>query len=251
MRDLKAPSKLERSVEYSTRTGTTFRSHYSGSEGAMLMRHLVLLASIATVLDAQTERMKTGDALAKLQLAVTRAALGRGLTQSDGNLLREIGQSADTLDDRFKNARSAESADEFAQSVLDDALALDQMPGDPRQRSAVLKDLRDDLALKARFASGSLGVSTAFPAVVKVTIEIQKDGKIVDGLWVRCNPRRYGVTDTPMFPFPSASSPTTRRMPPGIFTVWVESPDHKLLASQTIEIGTAEEDSERIRFTVP
>jgi hypothetical protein len=215
------------------------------------MSRLILLVGLVTLLHAQGDRARTGDAIGKLQLAVTRAGLGDGLTAQDQAMLRDIGRSADKLDDRFKNAAAAEPAEEFAKSLSDDAQALDRLPASTGERTAILKDIRDDLELKARFTSRGLTASTAFPSVVNVTIETERNGRTVNGLWVRSNPRRYGVTDTPMFVFPSASSPTARRMPPGVFTMWVESADHRVLATQIIEIGATEQDSERIRFTIP
>ena len=106
------------------------------------------------------------------------------------------------------------------------------------------------------FAGGSLaGVASGgepFGSVVRVTVETERNGKQVNGLWVRCNPYRDGVTKYPMFVFNSATSPTTSQLPPGVFTIWVEATSGgKVLIQRRVDIGVNRVDHETITLEVP
>ena len=139
----------------------------------------------------------------------------------------------------------------FRDSVADDLAVLQMLKQPGESRVTALADVSGDLALKVKFAESAFGLGGGFPALVKVTVETVRAGKKQDGLWVRANPRRYGVNSDPMFLFNSASSPTTTNLPPGLFVLWVETPEHQFLASQPVEIGAGGTDSETIRFSLP
>jgi len=188
--------------------------------------------------------------LAAAQLKTTR------LDTNERRTLEDIQSLAGKLDDRLHRSggdapENANLPDDYSRSLTADLETLLSLPEVTSARAQALEQVRDDLRLKWKFAEGALGFAGGFPAVVKVTVETVRDGKKVDGLYVRGNPRRWGQTANPTIVFNSASSPTTANVPPGLFVLWVESPDKKVLALQPIEVGGTGSDSETIRLALP
>ena len=113
-------------------------------------------------------------------------------------------------------------------------------------------NVRDDVDIKAQFAErGSSG--GAFPATIKVTILTERDGRPLSDLWVRANSALDGVTKSARYPFSSATTPTSRTLPPGLLTIWVESTDHgRVLAEEQILLGEGGSDQEPpIKIPIP
>jgi hypothetical protein len=194
--------------------------------------------------DPETDR-----AFEKLQSAITKARLSNP-AQGESELLKEIATLANRLETGYRNAKS-DGHSEFSQSLSDDAQAISEIIDTADTRRSVLTAVRDDLTLKVTFASRSLNAAVSFPEIINVTVETERDGKVVNGFWLRCNPRRYGVNDHPMFVFNSASSPTIRNLPPGAFVMWVENETHKVLLSEPLDVGSDGLDHEKIKLAVP
>ena len=190
----------------------------------------------------------------RLERAASEMLTSSGLGAEDAAAVKEIQHFSAQLKALSLKSEAADSRplpDDYVRSLDADAGMLREALKTPGDAHSALADVRDDLRLKLRFAEGGLGFAGGFPAVIKVTVETVRAGRKVDGLWVRCNPRRFGVNKAPAFVFNSASSPTTTNLPPGIFVLWVESPDGKVLGSQPVEIGSSGSDSETIRFALP
>jgi hypothetical protein len=136
-------------------------------------------------------------------------------------------------------------------SLDSDSSALESFPKLPSElRTTVAIDVRDDLMIKYDYASAFPG--GPFASVVRVTVETEHEGKPVNGLWVRCNPVRDGVTKDPMFLFNSATTPTTAPLPPGALIMWLESASGgHVIAEQQMKIGEGGTDHETIKFPVP
>jgi len=192
-----------------------------------------------------------------------------GLSGAEREQVRSIQASIGELQEKFRTAfpgtqdaaavqrnlpqpfRESIAADLASIRMLNQTGEARPSASKTRPRRAILEELSADLALKAKFGGSGFGLGGGFPAVVKVTVETVRQGKKEDGLWVRANPRRYGVTSDPMFVFNSATSPTATNLPPGLFVLWDETADHHVIASQPVEIGSANKDSELIRFSLP
>ena len=190
----------------------------------------------------------------RLSQASVHLLESEGLSGTEKSALEDIHASSTRLGKLFQEANGtapekAKLSEGYAKSLDADVETL--LSTDQKERSSAIQGVRDDVRIKLKFAEGSLGFAGGFPANIKVTVETVREGKKVDGLWVRCNARRYGVTRNPAFVFNSASSPTTANLPPGLFVLWVESPDGKVLGSQPVEIGSTGSDSETIRFALP
>jgi hypothetical protein len=170
--------------------------------------------------------------------------------------LQEIGNAATRLRDLYKASLRKKQPENslprgYVISLDSDSSSLTSLPDAPRDsRPAIVRDVRDDVWIKAEYATASPGGT--FRATVKVTVETERDGKKADGLWVRCNPARDGVTKSPMFFFNSATSPTTSLLPPGSLIMWVESTTGgHVVAEQFIKTGQRGTDQETIRFPIP
>lgn len=192
---------------------------------------------------------------------VTKLSLNSNLSPHDVQDISAISKLVGSMHSRYIEAfgpgsdsskqLSAHLSREYIQSLIADNLELDNLPSTIPDRSRILREVRQDLELKENLTSDGLNASAGFPSVVKVTVDTQKNGKSIGGLWVRANPRRYGVTQQPLIIFNSASTPTTANFPPGLFVLWVESANKTFLASQPIAVGVGGKESEQIVFALP
>jgi len=201
-------------------------------------------------------------AFARLKTAVNQATLASqsfpdNIRADVNNYLVESGNLASSLWERYQGSLNRVDRSKISRvyvvSLNSDSLALEKLPAvAPGSRAAVARDVRDDLQVKSRFSSESLGIGGAFPSVVTVTVETERNGKKVDNLWVRCNPQRDGVTKNPMFVFNSATSPTVSQLPPGVFTIWVEATSGgQVLTQEPIMVGSNGSDHDTIRLALP
>jgi hypothetical protein len=141
----------------------------------------------------------------------------------------------------------------YIASLDSDSAALESFAGDTKlsieQQTKIASDVHEDLGQKREYAADLPG--GVFRSTIEVTVEtIHADGKPAYGLWVRANAAVDGVTKMAMYPFNSATTPTTRLLPPGYLTLWIEaSSGGFVLAQQEILLGS--KDQEAIRFPVP
>ena len=213
------------------------------------------LLAIAVVACMAAQRAVTPGAgsLDNLQSAATRLTLEAN-NEPNQRLVGQITGHAETLSRAWLNAGKPELSLDFEKSIEGDTADLNKASGLKGEPGAtvILRGVLDDLAVKVKFVTaGTLNAAAAFRSAIDVKVETLRGSQPVNGLWVRCNPARWGVTTAPQYVFNSATSPTTRQMPPGDFVMWVETADHKFLAQQPVQIGVAGKAQEDIRFAVP
>jgi hypothetical protein len=196
------------------------------------------------------------------QTAVVAVRLSDNSDENERAILNQISSSLGQLRDRYiqrygENSQDASSlarnlSQEYSRSMAANISSLRSLGDDHAERLAVLEDLNKDLSTKVAFFSHALGATGSFPSVISVTVKtVDAKGNDASGLWVRCNPRRYGVTNHPIFVFNSATTPTTASLPPGSFVFWVEDSTKKVLLSQPVQLGLAGQTSEQIRLALP
>ncbi len=200
---------------------------------------------------------------ADFQSAVIRIKLAGNIDTTESAALDDISTSLNGLRGRYTQAYGQDADDPqylphhlskpYYQSMAADLFSLRSLPSDHAAQMQAIEDVRKDLSTKANFVSSSLGVTgSSFPSVITVTVDtVDATGKRVYGLWVRCNPERWGVTSHPLFVFNSATTPTSSILPPGYFVLWIEDSHKKVLEVQPIELGAAGHDTERISFSLP
>jgi hypothetical protein len=198
---------------------------------------------------------------AQFQTSLTKVSLRPDLSHQEAEDISAMSTLVGRIHDEYVQAFGPGSdsggklqehlSPQYIQSLVADNSALSNLPSAPFERAQVLSEIRRDLQLKADLTSSTLNASAAFPSVVTVTVDTQRNGKSVGGLWVRANPRRLGVTAQPVIVFNSASTPTSAMLPPGLFILWVESADKTVLASQPIAVGVGGKDTEQIVFALP
>jgi hypothetical protein len=195
-----------------------------------------------------------GRALAVFADLKNAAQSGRREPQEAVFLYTSISGLVDQLYERYRGrARGSPGlSGEYIKSLSDDSTALKEAnTSEPKKMLQTVGTVRDDLQVKVRF-QGGFGAGGAFPSIIKVTVETRRQSAKADHLWVRCNPLRYGTTKVPMFPFNDETSPTSARLPPGLFWIWVESTDHsQVLLQQPVTIGTTTQNNETIRLALP
>lgn len=184
-----------------------------------------------------------------------RQSLGKSRDQREREGLQEIQAIALRLSEQYGRLSTGEKSVPFSELYIRSLAAntgtLRSLPRVASERESAVTEIRDDMRLKLRYAQSSLSFAGGFPSVVKVTVETVRAGKPVEDLWVRCNPRRYGVTKNPQFVFNSASSPTVSNLPPGKFILWVENAAKESLVNQPVDIGEKGVESETIRISIP
>jgi hypothetical protein len=213
---------------------------------------------LAIALNAQVTTVWTFD---DLQAAVASLQISPATTEDESTELQSISDSLDVLHNRYKQRYGSNEDDtaigrniskEYSLSMKANLSSLRSLPSDHASRLAALKDIRADFAMKTSFISQTLGAAGAFPSVITLTVDtVASNGQKVSGLWVRCNPHRYGVAANPLFVFNSASTPTSSVLPPGAFTCWVEDAHKRVLASQPVNLGASGASSESIKFSLP
>lgn len=129
-----------------------------------------------------------------------------------------------------------------------DLLVQASLAPDRVQAAAIVSDVSADLDLKIA-SSASLGVGPAFRGVIEVTVHTKRDGNEVSGYIIHTNPIRWKDSD-PMFSFPMLSSPSTHKIPPGIYDV-VATRAGQTPLRRTANIGLTGEDKVSVEIPVP
>lgn len=179
--------------------------------------------------------------------AAALVALSNDLDKVRARYVQKFGEAADDSAALTKNLPAV-----YVTSMQSDFTSLRTLPPEADRRLSILQDLSQDLHIKAQFVASGLGLTGDFPAVISVKVNtVDAHGKNVSGLWVRCNPARYGVTSNPIFVFNGASTPTKTMLPPGNFVLWAEDAQRHVVSSQPIQLGTSGAASEEINFALP
>jgi len=214
---------------------------------------LLMLVLLPSVFPAHPGAQETPAAVfSKLQDCVddTKKNFPRG---EQAKLVGEIGESVKAIKNKWRAARDkGVPADYLGSLKFDcDLLALAAKETDGAQATAVLRDVNDDLKVKAQFARGAMNAAEVFGAEVRVTVKTMRSDQEVGGYLIRCNPKRYADNRAPMFVFNSPSSPTSRNLPPGNYRMWAEDDKGNVVKAVPVTIGADGNAEEMIRLDVP
>jgi len=232
----------------------------------MIDRKITAAASCALLLigwlNSHAEDRQPSWTFQQFQAVIADQQLTYSSDKQQSDELQKISDLLDRLHDRYVQ-RFGDDADVpalieknlplgYSLSMAADLDAVEKDSSNHLDRINALQDVKNDLAMKVSFMVHSLGATGEFPSIIHVTVEtVRPGGSKFSGLWVRCNPRRYGVTNHPLFVFNSATTPTESDLPPGFFVIWVEDAKHHLLLSQPVSLGGAGSDSEHITLAIP
>ena len=179
--------------------------------------------------------------------------LGRVDQRRDINpkLAAALAQDINELQDRF-SASGTLLPGAYARSLQyqADELAAAARMGAGVEAEGQIREVAADIALKVGFArSAGFGFGGPPQTLVNVTVETANEHGKIDGLLVRCSPRRYR-DEKPMFAFTNPSSPTSHPLPPGRFTMMAIR-DGKEVARQDVEIGLQGQREAKVVLLIP
>jgi hypothetical protein len=165
----------------------------------------------------------------------------------------EIGRRLETLVDQWTKSKPQLSTD-YRATLKHDANLLERVAKGEKKEdasadlAAVLRDLTAKMNL-AKGPPGAAGVGNDYLAVVNVTVITQLNGAIVGNYDVGFNPLRYEDETKSLFPFDAPSSPTSRDIPAGSFSVRI-SKDGKLVKAEDHDIGLSGQKKQTIRVEI-
>lgn len=244
---------------------------------------LVLSALACRTLGAQ-ESAASKDAAAWTGFQSATAALANAFdpkpdTSIAKTLAKQIQRAALRLSSRWLKASTNGNLAALSESYRQ-ALAVDSALADSIRTSTIerpidaLQDLLDDLEAKngeggiaqagraggrggrgGRAGGGGRGAGAGgdadFVGSVKVTVVVNRNGAPQNGLVVRFNPRRYGISDHPLFPLNSTTSPAVGSVPPGNYIFWLSTAAGDRVYSQTMRLGADGSAAETITIKLP
>jgi hypothetical protein len=192
-------------------------------------------------------------ALSQLRDVILRVQRATDVGSEQDRIASAMNQSALRLGSQWRSAERPVVSRDYLDSVQSDITGLDeiakqQVPAGSRQ---ALNDILRDLETKERFASSYAGATSGFPDTVEVTVRTLRSNTEVSGYLVRCNPSRYANSSKPFFVFSSASSPTSRSLPPGYYRMWIEDAHGATVGSQPVTIGLSTTGRDTINFPLP
>lgn len=146
-----------------------------------------------------------------------------------------ISQSTQILEKTY--SKTSEPSDDYFKSLAQDQGLLKIAVANPNANyaPAAVQAAANDLALKASFSqihANSPGVNPS----ITVKVYTRKNGNTLNDYDVHCNSLLYSYADMNQYPFPNQTSPATRSLPPGFFTLIILKQDREV-ATQTIELG--------------
>jgi hypothetical protein len=170
-----------------------------------ILRWTSCLLLIITSMQVSHAQERSPDwTFSRIMSAVTRLRRPGNLSVNELTALTEISNSLTSLRQRY-TAKYGDDSDEpvkintnvtkqYAAGMGEILWSLQNLPGDPKTRLAELQDIDRELKLQVALVSkGGLGLGGLFPSVITVKVEtVDSQTKGISGLWVRCNPRRYG-----------------------------------------------------------
>lgn len=157
-----------------------------------------------------------------------------------------INANANLITDKWMNASNKQVPSDYLKTLGVDCTLLDQAVTvkDSETALALLRDVSDDLDIKAKQAKSPVAASEVLGASIMVTVKTRRNGKDVEGYLVRCNPRRYPTRSPAMFVFTNPTNQAKRSVPPGNYIMWLETQNGQFVVSRPITIGGNGEDSE-------
>lgn len=209
---------------------------------------LLLLAIQATA--AQHENPHSGWTFAGFESVLTRVSFDVVPHSAEDQAISSISSSLDKIRNAYlgKYGNDADTeqslgkhlAAEYSRSMVDDIAALNNLPSGQAARLTVIEDVRDDLAIKARFLPQTSALaSSVFPSIVHLSLRITLPaGSTVNpsSLSIRANPHYFGTRPPPAYILANGVGPQTGQLPPGRFWVWVEA-NGKVLQAQERDLG--------------
>jgi hypothetical protein len=223
-----------------------------------------------------SEESRIFEALLKTAADIQHRPTSRLRDPSIHLLAGEIRTAVSYLQQQWEGAGQPDLPDAYVLTLRIDLQALQSAVDDSVLAPAdLLEHIRDDLALKVAYsgadqgnpaegvttgvsgtgssASGrrALGFLRTYPTTVLVHVVTIQDGREVTGYLVRTNPTLYGVTQSPIFPFSSASSPTERELPPGDYTMWIQTRNGAFVGALPVTVGATGQKRQNIRVVIP
>lgn len=165
--------------------------------------------------------------------------------------LDDIQHSATLLKARY--ATSGTMSNEYLASLEADKEVLYRAVSSPSSPSdaADVRFVANDLSTKLTYARAQSGEFTdVLGDNIALHVITEHGGRPVNGYDVQCNPRRFARSSSSLFPFADETSPATRMLPPGIFTVDIVK-NGRTVAHKDVELGLDGKATETLVVDVP
>jgi hypothetical protein len=212
----------------------------------------IFLAALATTMTASAFAASPSDAFFPLKQAIVILAnSSRGESFSPQTSI--LGELTQEIEQRFIES-GIEVPDDYEKTLSFDASQIRAASrGNGNTTSVeVLADVINDLKAKdAVYQGGGLTAPLIyFSPLIQVSIVTTKSGKREDGYHIHCNPRRYSDIGEAMFIFNKPSSPTSYRMPPGMYMCFA-SLSGSIRGKQEVSVGLDGGDHEDVVLQLP
>jgi len=143
---------------------------------------------------------------------------------------------------------------DYLKSLIADRKTLESAQDAPATEAAAsIAIVAADLNAKAKYSviqSRSGGFADVLGSEISLSVISVRDGSSVNGYDVLCNPRRFADSSDSMYPFGDQTSPATRTLPPGVFTIKLLKAGH-VVASKDVELGSDGKTSSTVTISVP
>jgi hypothetical protein len=172
-----------------------------------------------------------------------------------GRVALSIDSSTSTLARRWLTARQAGRGNvptPYLTTLNRDADALElAATAELVPALRLLKTVDSDLKAKVAFAPKEASASESEDWEVRVVVVATHDGSPMNALTVSWNPARYGRNPNPQFQFNGPTSPSIGMLPPGIYTLWLETAKGELKYEKEHAIGRANAKADTLRVVIP
>lgn len=195
---------------------------------------------------------KPSKVFSDLQECVDEA--GKQFKEGEGKtLIAGVESSVKAIKGKWRAARNKDVPEDYLKSLRLDCELLNQAARESDREKAleILRDVGDDLKIKERFSRSAMAAAEILGAEVTVTIRTKRAGREVGGYLVRLNPKRYADNQAPMFVFNNPTSPTSRKLPPGNYKLWLEDGNSAVIKTIPVTIGDGDDPEEDITMDVP
>jgi hypothetical protein len=168
-------------------------------------------------------------------------------------LITEVDLSVRAIKNKWRAAPNKSIPADYLKSLRFQCEQLNLAARERNRTTAreILRDIRDDLKIKERFSRSALTAAETLGAELNVIVRTMRAGQEVNGYHVRLNPKRYANNQNPMYVFSNPTSPTSRRLPPGNYRLWLEDIRGTVIRTIPVTIGADGDPEEVIRVDVP
>jgi hypothetical protein len=175
------------------------------------------------------------------------SSISESLDRIRTGYLAKYGDSADTEEQIAQNL-----APEYSRSMVDDLTALKSWSSGDGTHLAAIKEVRDDLAVKALALSSTTGLTTTvFPSIVQLNVSVTLSaGSPISpsAVSIRANPHHFGTNPPPAYILGNGIALQTAHLPPGRFWIWIEV-NGTVLQSQERDLGSDGAASADVNFS--